>query len=87
MNQPFAAFYARVSSEQQAEAHTIQRQVAALRARVAAAGCPWPPEREVIDEGDRGSTLVRPGLERLRDVAAPERRDVPSPARLARRYA
>ena len=90
MNQPYAAIYARVSSEQQAEAHTIQSQLAALRARVAAAGLPLPPEREFIDEGYSGSTLVRPGLERLRDVAAlggVECLYVHSPDRLARKYA
>ncbi len=88
MNQPYVAIYARVSSEQQAEAHTIQSQLAALRARVAAAGLPLPPERAFIDEGYRGSTLVRPGLERLRDVAALGGVDclyVHSPDRLARK--
>ena len=34
MNDVLAAIYARVSSEQQAEEHTIASQVAALRARV-----------------------------------------------------
>lgn len=45
---------------------------------------------QFIDEGYSGATLVRPGLERLRDVSAAgglERRYVHSPDRLARKYA
>jgi site-specific DNA recombinase len=60
------AIYARVSSDQQAQARTIGSQVAALRARVTADGCVVFPECEFIDEGYSGATLVRPGLERLR---------------------
>jgi site-specific DNA recombinase len=43
-----------------------------------------------VDEGYSGSTLVRPALERLRDVAAAgglDRLYVHSPDRLARKYA
>jgi site-specific DNA recombinase len=43
-----------------------------------------------MDAGDNGATLVRPALERLRDLVAAgavERLYVPSPDRLARRYA
>jgi site-specific DNA recombinase len=84
------AIYARVSSEQQADAHTIASQVAALRDRVAADGQTLAPEEEFIDEGYSGATLVRPSLERLRDLAAAgglDRLYVHSPDRLARRYA
>ena len=84
------AIYARVSSEQQADAHTIASQVAALRDRVAADGLTLAPETEFIDEGYSGATLVRPSLERLRDLAAAgglDRLYVHSPDRLARRYA
>jgi len=84
------AIYARVSSEQQAEAQTIASQVAALRARVAADACVLLPECEFIDEGYSGATLVRPGLEGLRDLSASggvERLYVHSPDRLARKYA
>ena len=48
------------------------------------------PECEFIDEGYSGATLVRPGLERLRDLCASggvERLYVHSPDRLARKYA
>ena len=84
------ALYARVSSDQQAQAQTIDSQVAALRARVAADGCLLLPECEFIDDGYSGATLVRPGLERVRDLCANggvERLYVHSPDRLARKYA
>jgi site-specific DNA recombinase len=84
------AIYARVSSDQQTDAHTIASQFSALRARVAADGFPVPEELQFIDEGYSGATLVRPGLERLRDLIAAggvERLYVHSPDRLARKYA
>jgi site-specific DNA recombinase len=64
------AIYARVSSDQQAEAGTIASQIAALAERVGRDGLALDPERRFLDEGDRGSTLVRPALERLPDPAA-----------------
>lgn len=85
-----AAIYARVSSEQQAQAHTIDSQIAALRERVSNDGLNLTDEMAFIDEGYSGSTLVRPALERLRDVVAAgvlDRLYVHSPDRLARRYA
>jgi site-specific DNA recombinase len=85
-----AAMYARVSSERQAEAHTVESQVAALRERIARDGLHLPDELQFIDEGYSGATLVRPALERLRDavaVGAVERLYVHSPDRLARKYA
>ena len=84
------AIYARVSSDQQTQAQTIASQVAALRDRVSTDGCILLPECEFIDEGYSGATLVRPGLERLRDLCASggiERLYVHSPDRLARKYA
>jgi site-specific DNA recombinase len=84
------AMYARVSSDQQAQAQTIASQVAALRDRVAADDCVLLPEYEFLDEGYSGATLIRPGLERLRDLCASggiERLYVHSPDRLARKYA
>ena len=82
--------YARVSSEQQADEHTIDSQVAALRTRVAEDGLRLPADREFLDEGYSGATLVRPALEQLRDLVAGggiDRMYVHSPDRLARRYA
>jgi site-specific DNA recombinase len=84
------AIYARVSSEQQANDHTIASQHAALRQRVAVDGLALPPDREFIDDGYSGATLVRPALERVRDLAAAgdlDRLYVHSPDRLARKYA
>jgi site-specific DNA recombinase len=90
MPEILAALYARVSSEQQAEEHTIDSQVAALRTRVTEDGLRLAAEREFLDEGYSGATLVRPALERLRDLIAAggiDRLYVHSPDRLARRYA
>jgi len=90
MPEILAALYARVSSEQQAEEHTIDSQVAALRTRVTEDGLSLAAEREFLDEGYSGATLVRPALERLRDLIAAagvDRLYVHSPDRLARRYA
>src|SRR5438067_1353227 len=90
MPEILAALYARVSSEQQADEHTIDSQVAALRTRVTEEGLRLAAEREFLDEGDSGATLLRPALERLRDLIAAggiDRLYVHSPDRLARRYA
>ncbi|ADE16061.1 Resolvase domain protein [Nitrosococcus halophilus Nc 4] len=84
------ALYARVSSEHQAQAQTIQSQLAALRERIEGDGERLCPEHEFIDAGYSGSTLIRPALERLRDAVAGgevERVYVYSPDRLARKYA
>src|SRR5216684_2707186 len=85
-----AAFYARVSSEQQAAAHTIESQISALSERARSDGTPVPPERQFVDDGYSGATLIRPALDRLRDLAtvgAIDRIYVHSPDRLARNYA
>ena len=85
-----AALYARVSSDQQAERHTIASQVAALLARAAADGHEVAPELRFLDDGHSGASLLRPALERLRDLAAMAAIDivyVHAPDRLARSYA
>jgi site-specific DNA recombinase len=85
-----AAIYARVSSEQQAAAHTIESQIAALTERARMDGTPVPAERQFVDDGYSGASLVRPALDRLRDLAATgavNRIYVHSPDRLARNYA
>jgi len=84
------AIYARVSSEPRPEAPTIASQVAALCERVVADGFTLPDSMQFLDENYSGATLVRPGLERLRDLMAAgavERLYVHSPDRLARKYA
>ena len=90
MNHEQVAIYARVSSRQPAEGSTIESQLAALRERVAQDGFHLREELVFVDEGYSGATLIRPGLERLRDVAALDGVDrlyVHSPDRLARKYA
>jgi site-specific DNA recombinase len=85
-----AALYARVSSEQQAQQNTIASQLTALRERLQADGLSFEDELCFLDDGYSGSTLVRPALERLRDVAWAggfTRLYVHSPDRLARKYA
>ena len=84
------ALYARVSSDQQAEAGTIASQVAELRERIERDGSRLEEECCFLDEGCSGGTLVRPALERLRDQAAHgafDRLYVHNPDRLARSYA
>lgn len=86
-NEIQAAIYARVSTELQTETHTIESQLAALKERVALDGLAIHEELEFIDLGYSGATLVRPGLERLRDLVAAggvDRLYVHSPDRLAR---
>lgn len=85
-----AALYARVSSEQQAQASTIDSQLSALRQRIDKDGAVLIPDHEFVDAGYSGSTLIRPALERLRDAVAGgeiERVYVYAPDRLARKYA
>jgi len=84
------ALYARVSSEGQAKAHTIDSQVAGLLDRAQSDGFPIPQPYRFIDDGYSGSNLVRPALERLRDQAAAgnlERLYILAPDRLARNFA
>ncbi|MBV9729774.1 MAG: recombinase family protein, partial [Pseudonocardiales bacterium] len=85
-----AAIYARVSSARQKKDETIASQTAALRAHARQLGLELPQEWVFEDEGHSGATLVRPALERLRDVVAGVGVDVVlcySPDRLARKFA
>src|SRR5215211_6282252 len=85
-----AAIYARVSSDQQAERHTIDSQVQELLARAAAAGHEVTAALRFLDDGHSGASLIRPALEHLRDLAAMAAIDVAyvhAPDRLARSYA
>ena len=85
-----AAIYARVSSDQQAEAGTIASQVDALKKKVSEDGSAVDDELCFLDDGYSGATLARPAMERLRDVAATgavDRLYVHSPDRLARKHA
>jgi len=78
-----AAIYARVSSARQKEQQTIGSQTAALRTHAGQLGLDVPEQWVFQDDGHSGATLVRPALERLRDLVCL----VYSPDRLARKYA
>src|SRR5437763_10953802 len=85
-----AAIYAWVSSARQKKDETIGSQTAALRAHAQQRGLEVPEDWVFEDEGHSGATLVRPALERLRDVVAGVGVDVVlcySPDRLARKFA
>jgi DNA invertase Pin-like site-specific DNA recombinase len=85
-----AVIYARVSSARQKKDETIASQTAALRAHAEQLGLEVPAEWVFEDEGHSGATLVRPALERLRDLVAGVGIDVVlcySPDRLARKFA
>src|SRR5271170_3877169 len=85
-----AAIYARVSSEQQREANTIASQTASLIEFAEKHDLDVPKEWVFEDEGYSGATLERPGLERVRDLAAEGQIQVVlayAPDRLSRKYA
>jgi site-specific DNA recombinase len=85
-----AAIYARVSSEQQREENTIASQTASLIEFARKHDLEVPEEWVFEDEGYSGATLERPGLERVRDLAAEGHIQVVlayAPDRLSRKYA
>src|SRR6202166_3484236 len=85
-----AAIYARVSSEQQREANTISSQTASLIEFAQGHDLEVPKEWVFEDDGYSGATLERPGLERVRDLAAEGQIQallVYAPDRLSRKYA
>src|SRR5215467_11890000 len=85
-----ATIYARVSSEQQREENTIASQTASLIEFAKHHELEVPEEWVFEDEGYSGATLQRPGLERVRDLAAEGQIQVVlaySPDRLSRKYA
>src|ERR1022692_4084525 len=85
-----AAIYARVSSEQQREANTIASQTASLIEFAQGHDLEVPKEWVFEDDGYSGATLERPGLERVRDLAAAGQIQVVlayAPDRLSRKYA
>jgi len=87
---PVAAIYARVSSDKQREESTIASQTAALIEFARSRGYQVPTEWVFEDEGYSGASLVRPGLERVRDLAAEGQIEavlVHAPDRLSRKYA
>jgi site-specific DNA recombinase len=84
------AIYARVSSKQQREENTIASQTASLIEFAKSHDLEVPKEWVFEDEGYSGATLERPGLERVRDLAAEGQIQVVlahAPDRLSRKYA
>jgi site-specific DNA recombinase len=83
------AIYARVSTERQTLAQTIEQQVTRLTAYLDSQGEPLHAEDIFRDDGYSGATLNRPGLDRLRDRLKETTLDrvvIASPDRLARNY-
>jgi site-specific DNA recombinase len=84
------AIYARVSSDKQKEENTIFSQTAALKEFADAHEFNVPEEWVFEDDGYSGASLVRPGLEKVRDLAAEGHIQavlVYSPDHLSRKYA
>ena len=85
-----AAIYARVSSERQAQEKTIESQLEHVNEYVASKGIRVDADFIFIDNGVSGSSLIRPGLDALRDMASVGKINqifVLSPDRLARKHA
>src|SRR5262249_18890051 len=85
-----AAIYARVSSEQQKEENTIASQTAALIDFAREQGYRGRDDWVIGEEGFSGASLLRPGLERPRDLTAEGHIQavlIHSPDRLSRKYA
>jgi len=84
------AIYARVSSDQQAKNNTVGSQIESLREKIEADGETLIEDMMFVDLGASGATLIRPQLERLRDIASLgliDRLYILSPDRLSRKYA
>jgi len=83
------AIYVRVSTQRQAQTQTIDQQLDRLKRVVAERRWQLPEAHIFRDDGYSGATLRRPGLDRLRDLAALAKLDrilITDPDRLARNY-
>jgi site-specific DNA recombinase len=83
------ALYVRVSTDRQAQAQTIEQQLARLKAHVEMEGEALSAENVFRDDGYSGASLNRPGLDQLRDRVrrtVVNRVMITSPDRLARNY-
>jgi site-specific DNA recombinase len=83
------AIYARVSTQRQSQTQTIDQQLDRLRRVVADRRWQLDEDHVFRDDGYSGASLRRPGLDRLRDLAALARLDrilITDPDRLARNY-
>jgi site-specific DNA recombinase len=65
----WAILYARVSTDEQARSgYSLAQQIEALRAYAAREG--YEVLEEVVDPGESGASLERPGMDRVRDLVA-----------------
>lgn len=83
------AVYARVSTQLQEKEETVKSQLSEIDEHLRHMATAVLPENVFVDEGYSGGTLIRPGLDRLRDGVAEGRYDhvfVHDPDRLARSY-
>ena len=83
------AVYTRVSTQRQAQMQTIEQQLERLQAHFQLHGWEWRDDLVFRDDGYTGTTLKRPGLDRLREQAAQAHFDqvlITTPDRLARKY-
>lgn len=83
------ALYARVSTQRQAQAQTVEQQIDRLWGHVRQQGWEVSSDQVFRDDGYSGASLRRPGLDRLRDCAAARMLDlvvITAPDRLARNY-
>ena len=83
------AFYARVSTQRQAQAQTVEQQLDRLKRYADDQSWAVPVEHIFRDDGYTGASLKRPGLDRLRDRAAARNLElvlITAPDRLARNY-
>ena len=83
------ALYARVSTQRQAQAQTVEQQIERLTGHARQQGWDVLPDQVFRDDGYSGASLRRPGLDRLRDRAAAPSLDlvvITAPDRLARNY-
>ena len=83
------ALYARVSTQRQAQAQTVEQQIERLKGQARQQGWDVSLDHVFRDDGYSGASLRRPGLDRLRDRAAARSLDlvvITAPDRLARNY-
>lgn len=83
------AIYARVSTQQQTEAQTIEQQIERLQTYIKQQQWQLADEHVFRDDGRSGAQLNRPGLDHLREAVrqgAVERVLITSPDRLSRNY-
>lgn len=81
--------YIRVSTQRQAQSQTIEQQLQRLKSHLELKGWPLAEQHIFRDDGQSGTTLNRPGLQRLRDqvrLGALDRVILTAPDRLARKY-